>query len=190
MWSSTDSELERKKRKAKKALEDLAAAAGLLRGSVGGESSKSALKLEPVPVPPPPAIYDSTAGGSNNDEEDYTGKWRPMALKVKLGRTNDEPEVEESRMVYMREEKKAPPPPQMVPIEQEEELPPGSQIYRFQPLKCLKRIYNLLGEYKVSFQIKSFGLFGPGPRQAPPKPVSPPKTFDNRADQGHAQPEV
>jgi hypothetical protein len=27
----------------------------------------------------------------------------------------------------------------------------------------------------VSFQIKPFGLFGPGPRQSAPKPVSPPK---------------
>jgi hypothetical protein len=31
------------------------------------------------------------------------------------------------------------------------------------------------GEDKVSFQIKPFGLFGPGPRQNVPKPVSPPK---------------
>jgi len=42
-----------------------------------------------------------------------------------------------------------------------------------------------IGEDKVSFQIKSFGLFGPGPRQAPPKPVSPPKQFENRGDQAH-----
>jgi hypothetical protein len=34
---------------------------------------------------------------------------------------------------------------------------------------------NISGEDKVSFQIKPFGLFGPGPRQSAPKPVSPPK---------------
>ena len=41
---------------------------------------------------------------------------------------------------------------------------------------------NVAGEDKVSFQIKSFGLFGPGPRQAPPKPVSPPKATDDQMD--------
>nr|CAG4646245.1 EOG090X05S8 [Macrothrix elegans] len=127
--SSSDSELERKKRKAKKALEDLAVAAGLLRSG------------EVAPI---------------ETEEDYAGKWRPMALKVKLGRASDEPEVEESRMVYMKEERKAAPLQQVPPaLEAEEELPPG--------------------EDKVSFQIKSFGLFGPGSRQGAPKPVSPPK---------------
>nr|CAG4640008.1 EOG090X05S8 [Daphnia pulex] len=137
--SSSDSELERKKRKAKKALEDLAAAAGLLRG---GESK---LNVKPEPVPPPSYVpipgaagMSASAGGASGDDDDYPGKWRPMALKVKLGRGSDEPEVEESRMVYMKEEKRAPP-PQLAPVEQEEEMPPG-------------------------------------PRQAPPKPVSPPKT--------------
>ena len=123
MSSSTDSELERKKRKAKKALEDLAKAAGLLRNA-GSEAPKPPVKPDPVPVPPPPPAYDATSSVSNN-EEDYGGKWRPMAFNVKLGRSSDEPEVEESRMVYMREEKKAPV-PQMVPIEPEEELPPGN----------------------------------------------------------------
>lgn len=47
-----------------------------------------------------------------------------MALKVKLGRGSDEPEVEESRMVYMKEEKRAAP-AQLAPVEPEEELPPG-----------------------------------------------------------------
>lgn len=64
------------------------------------------------------------AGGNSGDDDDYPGKWRPMALKVKLGRGDDEPEVEESRMVYMKEEKRAPL-PQLAPVEQEEELPPG-----------------------------------------------------------------
>ena len=36
-------------------------------------------------------------------------------------------------------------------------------------------LLNISGEDKVSFQIKPFGLFGPGPRQTVPKPVSPPK---------------
>ncbi|XP_046652917.1 serine/arginine repetitive matrix protein 2-like isoform X1 [Daphnia pulicaria] len=157
--SSSDSELERKKRKAKKALEDLAAAAGLLRG---GESK---LNVKPEPVPPPSYVptpgaagMSASAGGASGDDDDYPGKWRPMALKVKLGRGSDEPEVEESRMVYMKEEKRAPPAQQAL-VEQEEEMPPGD-----------------FREDKVSFKIQSFGLFGPGPRQAPPKPVSPPKT--------------
>ena len=125
MFSSSDSELERKKRKAKKALEDLAAAAGLLRG---GESK---LNVKPEPVPPPSYVptpgaagMSASAGGASGDDDDYPGKWRPMALKVKLGRGSDEPEVEESRMVYMKEEKRLPQ-PQIAPVEQEEELPPG-----------------------------------------------------------------
>nr|CAG4641680.1 EOG090X05S8 [Eurycercus lamellatus] len=156
--SSSDSELERKKRKAKKALEDLAAAAGLLRG-VGASEVKSMSKPEPVPVPPPSA-YAPVAGTSAEAEDDYPGKWRPMSLKVKLGRSSDEPEVEESRMVYMKDEKKAST-AHLAPIEPEEELPPG--------------------EDKVSFQIKSFGLFGPGNRQVAPKPVSPPKALNDEA---------
>jgi hypothetical protein len=66
----------------------------------------------------------ASAGGASGDDDDYPGKWRPMALKVKLGRGSDEPEVEESRMVYMKEEKRAPPAQQAL-VEQEEEMPPG-----------------------------------------------------------------
>ena len=123
--SSSESELERKKRKAKKALEDLAAAAGLLRG---GETKLNVGKPEPVPppsyVPTGGVAGISASGGASGDDDDYPGKWRPMALKVKLGRGSDEPEVEESRMVYMKEEKRAAP-AQLAPVEPEEELPPG-----------------------------------------------------------------
>lgn len=104
--------------------------------------------------------YQNILGaGSSTDlqEEDYAGKWRPMALKVKLGGASDEPEVEESRMVYMKEERKAPTVSHMPQAEQDEDLPPG--------------------EDKVSFQIKSFGLFGPGNRQAAQKTLSPPKAM-------------
>jgi len=45
------------------------------------------------------------------------------------------------------------------------------------------KMMNVAGEDKVSFQIKSFGLFGPGPRQNPPKPVSPPKQTADQSDQ-------
>ena len=45
------------------------------------------------------------------------------------------------------------------------------------------KLINVAGEDKVSFQIKSFGLFGPGPRQNQPKPVSPPKQTADQADQ-------
>lgn len=81
------------------------------------------------------------AGGNSGDDDDYPGKWRPMALKVKLGRGDDEPEVEESRMVYMKEEKRAPL-PQLAPVEQEEELPPGDFsnsdfIFYFIPFRLL-----------------------------------------------------
>lgn len=120
--SSSDSELERKKRKAKKALEDLAAAAGLLRGGDG----KLSAKADPAPVPPPPYIptplsgsMAAMGGGASGDDDDYPGKWRPMALKVKLGHGDDEPEVEESRMVYMKDEKRASMGMQ-APVEQEE----------------------------------------------------------------------
>ena len=123
-YSSSESELERKKRKAKKALEDWkAAAAGLLKSEQ--PLAKSELKPEPVPAP-----------SNEPTEEDYIGKWRPMSLKVKLGRSSDEPEVEESRMVYMKDEKrgKFQPPPlqqqqqqqQQQQHEEEEELPPGT----------------------------------------------------------------
>lgn len=159
--SSSDSELERKKRKAKKALEDLAAAAGLLQREKGAASA-----VKPEPVPPPSTAYNVLhgAGTSSADlgEEDFAGKWRPMALKVKLGRSSDEPEVEESRMVYMKEERKAPAVSQFAPVEQDEDLPPG--------------------EDKVSFQIKSFGLFGPGNRQAQKVP-SPTKAIAEEAKQ-------
>lgn len=45
------------------------------------------------------------------------------------------------------------------------------------------KIKHVAGEDKVSFQIKSFGLFGPGPRQNQPKPVSPPKQIVDQMDQ-------
>lgn len=113
MNSSSDSELERKKRKAKKALEDLAAAAGLLRATDKASS-------KPEPVPPP--IYVPTPGAGAGDEG---GKWRSMPLKVNLGRPSDEPEVEESRMVYMREENRGLQQQQV--MDHDEELPPGSK---------------------------------------------------------------
>lgn len=184
--------MERKKRKAKKALEDLAAAAGLLR------SGETKLNVKPEPVPPPyvPTMgvgaMSTSAGGASGDDDDYPGKWRPMALKVKLGRGSDEPEVEESRMVYMKEEKRAPM-VQLAPVEQEEEIPPGdysNMNFRFHflfylfflcmKLSLTKFLLLNLGEDKVSFKIQSFGLFGPGPRQAPPKPVSPPKVTNEQ----------
>lgn len=111
MISSSDSELERKKRKAKKALEDLAAAAGLLRAAENKVASK------PEPVPPP--AYVPTPGTADDG-----AKWRSMPLKVNLGRASDEPEVEESRMVYMREEHKGMQHQQQA-MEQDDDLPPG-----------------------------------------------------------------
>ena len=48
-----------------------------------------------------------------------------MALKVKLGGAEDEPEVEESRMVYMKEDRRMEP-EVVVPQYEEEELPPGN----------------------------------------------------------------
>ena len=72
----------------------------------------------------------AAAAAAAAEEEDYAGKWRPMSLKVKLGRSSDEPEVEESRMVYMKQEEKRSkfqlPPPE----HEEEELPPGNHRHK------------------------------------------------------------
>lgn len=143
--SSSDSELERKKRKAKKALEDLAAAAGLLRG-------ESKLNAKPEPVPPPSYVPTSGAAGmpisgAGEDDDDYPGKWRPMALRVNLGRASDEPEVEESRMVYMKEEKRVGYLQPVPPVEPEEETPPGNyNILHFRST-CTSLYWKLLSKF-------------------------------------------
>ena len=116
-YSTSDTDTERKKRKTKKALDDLAAV--LMKTESKGDAEHK-LDSRPEPVPPPHSLYES-----NYAEDTGIGKWRPMALKVKLGGAEDEPEVEESRMVYMKEDRRMEP-EVVVPQYEEEELPPGN----------------------------------------------------------------
>ncbi len=140
---------------------------------VGKTPGSSITPTKPEPVPPPSYGGASSSARMEDEDDDYGGKWRPMALKVNLGRASDEPQVEESRMVYMREERKSHQAPQKVQLEPEDDLPPGNIV--FLHIKLFYSTSNFLGEDRVSFKINSFGIFGPGNRQGMQKQASPPK---------------